>query len=1072
MSIRTRLSLILLILCNQTLMYGQCPTYIAGFNCSSAPVICDLKCLDGFVGQMQDTSSAFIKLNKASQPDPLCNTGGRAQNMSWFAFIAGDTSASIKITPFNCKNNDGIQAGMFGDCNFADNKIGNVPVDNEFFDCKDNFGLSVLTLQSNRLKIGQTYYFYVDGNASDVCSYRVNIIDAKQASGLPKMKSFDQPADSIIACVDEKITLSNTSLGLEIEYYWSIDTIGTNNPRSFERTFLNKRDFKFTNKGRYRISLFATNGCTYTDTISKLIIIKDLATERFPAITVCENKLPIAGPKNLDPNNDGVVGWLGPNLIAGENLYRIQYSPTCFYDQRLTVNTLPSVDPIKITLSGCDSVVFKGEVFNGNFADWPVVVNSQNPNGCDTLYEVSTTIYGVSGSIAASSCVGGKVEIKFTESSSSVLPSSVVKYIWTDASNNRLTPSADGKVVLVDYKTRVQLVVWIVNGQDSCRSTINPIDVDPLSTKPAKPVPLNWDLTFCENELVGNFEISPIAQTGNVQWSITSGEVKSNFRKAIVVFEPNVNQTILCVENSNSCGNEKFCDTIRLIKKGVAKILPQYKVCQDSFLVIAPRDIDKKLIWKSNSGQLDYLQNGNISLKYLESGNDRIIVSDTSSGCIYNDTAAVKIISTIERPILNAISSPNKIEVSWQNISCVKYYRISLDGKFVDTTSKTKYIFSQLLKDKEYDVKVEAISNTINDCNCSTSSSSIKGKTGNCNTLKFEVKVPVSSVCEDGWKQRMQLLHSKQGNKEDNKVIWSGNGVDAAGFFVPENAGLGLAKIIGKYEEQGCTYIDTAFINVFTNPVLKLTTVQPLCLDEQFGSIIIQTKDNRPLRFMYLDSVEIKDSIINNLKPATYTITVYDENLCKRTEAIRISPPIKPSLNLLTKDTTIYSGANLSLSTKPNVNADSIVWKVNGNVECDDCDNFIFKATQNGLFNLGINYRYGHCIGQDTLSIKVLVLTKLFMPNILQFSNVNKDNSMFKIGANVPSIRILSFGMFSRWGEMVLHQENFMLEEDAMHIIDLSQSTLQSGVYMINITYEDPVSGLKKSEFRDITILR
>jgi hypothetical protein len=1053
-------------------MYGQCPTYIAGFNCANAPVICDLACLDGFVGQMLDTSSAFIKLNKASQPDPLCNTGGRAQNMSWFAFIAGDTTASIKITPFNCKNNDGIQAGMFGDCNFADNKIGNVPVDQEFFDCEDNFGLSVLTLESNRLKIGQTYYFYVDGNASDVCNYRVNIINAKQASGIPKMKSFDQTGDSTIACIDEKITLSNTSLGLEIEYYWSIDTLGVTGQRKFERTYTAKRDFKFSTKGSYRISLFATNGCTYTDTITKLLVIRDLSQERFPPISVCENKLPIAGPKNLDPNNDGVIGWLGPNLIAGENLYRIQYSPTCFYDQRITVNAIPSIAPIKVMLSGCDSVVFKDQVFTGDHGDWPVIINSQDPNGCDTIYEVTTVISRIEGSIATSNCVNGKVEIKFTESSSSMLPSSLVKYQWTDGNNKNLIPSTDGKTVQIDYKTKVQLIIWIVNGVDSCMTFIKPIDVDPLATKPAKPVPLNWDLTLCENELVGDFEIIPIPSLGNIKWTVTSGEIKSNFRKASVVFEPNINQSILCVENSNSCGTEKYCDTIKLIKKGVPKLLPQYKICQDSILAISPIGLDKKLIWKSNIGQLDYLQNGNISIMYNVSGNDRIIVTDTSSGCTYIDSADVKILPIIDRPILNTISSPKTIEVAWQNISCAKFYRISLDGKIVDTTSKSKYLFSQLVTDKTYEIKVEVISNSLNDCNCSTSSSTIKATTGNCNSLTFEVKVPVKSVCEDGWKQRMQLLHSKQGNKEDNKVVWSGNGVDPSGFFVPENAGLGLAKIIGKYEERGCTYIDTAYINVYTNPILKLQVDQPQCLDEQFGNIVIHTKDNRSLNFMYLDSIEIKDSIINNLKPGSYTITVYDQNLCKRTEVVKILPPTIPSLNLNLSDTTIYAGVGLVLNPKPNVNADSIIWKVNSKIECDDCQNYTFKAEEKGLYNIAIDYHYGRCFGSDSIDVEVIALTKLYMPNILKVSSLNEENSSFKIATSVPNIQIVNFSMYSRWGEMILHQENFMLEEDAMHIIDLSQSKIQSGVYLIKITYVDPVTGIQKKEMRDLTILR
>src|SRR6218665_3757815 len=101
--------------------YSQC-NYTAGNTCDSAPVICDLNCLDGF------KATLFPEANVAQyipmQPPLLCwdgSTGyGSPTNMSWFAFIAGSSFATISITPTSCQKGDGIQVGLFDDCDFSD----------------------------------------------------------------------------------------------------------------------------------------------------------------------------------------------------------------------------------------------------------------------------------------------------------------------------------------------------------------------------------------------------------------------------------------------------------------------------------------------------------------------------------------------------------------------------------------------------------------------------------------------------------------------------------------------------------------------------------------------------------------------------------------------------------------------------------------------------------------------------------------------------------------------------------------------------------------------------------------
>ncbi len=141
--------------------------YTAGYTCATAPIICDLSCLDGFVGMTPQASAVLHTLPE--QPSVICDQGGTPQNMSWFAFIAGSNHAKITITPYNCDNSKGVQAGIFDDCDFSDAIVNGVPNPDEFIDCESMPNdMETITLESFSLIPGQIYYFYVDGNEGDV----------------------------------------------------------------------------------------------------------------------------------------------------------------------------------------------------------------------------------------------------------------------------------------------------------------------------------------------------------------------------------------------------------------------------------------------------------------------------------------------------------------------------------------------------------------------------------------------------------------------------------------------------------------------------------------------------------------------------------------------------------------------------------------------------------------------------------------------------------------------------------------------------------------------------------------
>lgn len=105
------------------------------------------------------------------QPNPLCNGAGVPNNMSWFAFVAGgtDIEVNIKVPKETCLAGDagiiGLQAGIYDFCD-GECLAGSTPC-----------GLAEenIVFSTSELKIGSTYFIFIDGCAGSECAYEIFI---------------------------------------------------------------------------------------------------------------------------------------------------------------------------------------------------------------------------------------------------------------------------------------------------------------------------------------------------------------------------------------------------------------------------------------------------------------------------------------------------------------------------------------------------------------------------------------------------------------------------------------------------------------------------------------------------------------------------------------------------------------------------------------------------------------------------------------------------------------------------------------------------------------------------------
>jgi len=169
--------------------------------CSGAPLVgCNL---DGYVG----SSASYTA---STQPFGFC---GIVENNQFLSFYADESPIQIQITPYNCTNNEGLQAVIYQttDCNTLS------PVSN----CS-SFGYeNDLLVEVNPAVVGDLYYLMIDGFEGDVCDFSISVL-----SGITS--DIIATASNSQVCLGSTTDLDGTgsSTGTNIAYLWTASNGG------------------------------------------------------------------------------------------------------------------------------------------------------------------------------------------------------------------------------------------------------------------------------------------------------------------------------------------------------------------------------------------------------------------------------------------------------------------------------------------------------------------------------------------------------------------------------------------------------------------------------------------------------------------------------------------------------------------------------------------------------------------------------------------------------------------------------------------------------------------------------
>ena len=194
------LQLFILLFLSFNLLAQDCEEFeVAGENCETAPYICDLEgyCSNNYEAGNDGTPNAFC---------------GQVETDVWLAFRAGTTFLQLEIEPYDCQNNNGIQAAMFStsDCETF-NLVSN---------CFDAGSPQIFILEANSLVVGNTYYIMIDGKGGDRCNFTFNLLD-----GFTIPPDWSIAGEPVFGCIGEETVLNGSSLNnsAAAEFEWITD---------------------------------------------------------------------------------------------------------------------------------------------------------------------------------------------------------------------------------------------------------------------------------------------------------------------------------------------------------------------------------------------------------------------------------------------------------------------------------------------------------------------------------------------------------------------------------------------------------------------------------------------------------------------------------------------------------------------------------------------------------------------------------------------------------------------------------------------------------------------------------
>jgi len=241
----------------------------------------------------------------------------------------------------------------------------------------------------------------------------------------------------------------------------------------------------------------------------------------------------------------------------------------------------------------------------------------------------------------------------------------------------------------------------------------------------------------------------------------------------------------------------------------------------------------------------------------------------------------------------------------------------------------------------------------------------------------------------------------------------------------------GTYQLLVTNPSNGCTDTDDVVIAPEV-PVPNLFVQQPRCFGDQGAFTITSVAGGKPPFRYSLDSGQTFTSLnkYSNLTPgSTYSIFIIDSEGCTATSSVTMNNPVLFNISINPEIARVALGDSYTIEPEVSVPLSQVgfvKWEPSNQLDCDTCLIATIDTALNTTFYKLVAADTSGCTDVAFFRIYVDKEPHVYIPNIFTPNN-DGENDLFTIFGDLNQVvKIKSFQIYSRWGEQVFEQYNFV----------------------------------------------
>ena len=243
-----------------------------------------------------------------------------------------------------------------------------------------------------------------------------------------------------------------------------------------------------------------------------------------------------------------------------------------------------------------------------------------------------------------------------------------------------------------------------------------------------------------------------------------------------------------------------------------------------------------------------------------------------------------------------------------------------------------------------------------------------------------------------------------------------------------------------------------------------------LCHGDQNGVIeLLGVGGSPPYIYTLNDEPFQTSNLFEELPAGNYQVRLRDDSGCEWEENIEIIEPGPLSVDV-GEDRYIKLGESIQLAANPSYEVAEYIWGGSPGLDCMDCPEPSAMPFNTSNYTIEV-YDENGCVASDELVVFVDKEYDLYIPNAFS-PDGDAINDRFFIFAGADVTQIKSFAIYTRWGELVMQEGDF-LPNDPSHGWDGTHKgkVLKPGVFVYHASVEF-IDGAVKHFKGDVTLMR